>query len=828
MTRIIILYTKKPACGGSRFDNMNLQTRRVGRLTFLLCVTASLCVLCSALGEAPWALPDRAAQDIPVGSIADTIDENAGRVLLSVSQSFQHFLKQRFRTITEGNLQTLQYAYESQCLDDFATLFSTTGDNAFGASLGYQAIDALGKPDSNIFGGNLYMYGSFDECFDIGEDLVQYCLAPLNIGSRYVPDITLLPPPGFRFGMCIPQSCNESDLEYFVSEANQELHIVEPNYNITAYYDFVECTRSKDIPYNTGAIAMILICAIFLLLSVIGSTVDEGVKWINKLFSRSKFYITRRQSSSINTNPEDNSENSPLLGHVQIDGNSGNFDMFSEFKKPLEFITAFSLFKNIPMILSTKQPPTAITSLNGIRVISMFWVILCHTHLWAFTAGLIKNPLYVFGNVVQRFSFQVITNGFFVVDSFFFLSGTLVAYLTLREMEKRKGRFPYLTYYLHRYLRLTMVYAFLLFFWWSLTMHFGDGHLWLAGVGEKSAVYQNCNKYWWTNLLYINNFYPWELGNECMGWTWYLANDMQFYIVAPVVLIPLYYFFPVGLAISIGMLGVSFIATGSIAGVHKYSANTFQQTPNATAETHQSDDIYIKSYCRIAPYLVGLVLGYILYKKIKFNIHWLVDWATYLGVWVLAAGCCISTVYGLYGSWHGHTFSLAENVIYFIFSRFVWAVGLALMMFACHNGYGWIVNDFLSMKVWIPLSRLTYTAYLVHPIVLTVIFTSTRDTFTYTDYTLAVYAVAMVVLSFGAAGVVAVFVEFPLSNLEMAVFKAIGLKLRESTRRVNVTDRDPALEPSHNTPIAPALESSLSKLPVVSNSAGIDTVKSND
>ena len=106
------------------------------------------------------------------------------------------------------------------------------------------------------------------------------------------------------------------------------------------------------------------------------------------------------------------SEKSPLL----------HYRMPKENKKevsPLDFITALSLYKTIPTILATKQPPAAITSINGIRVLSMFWVILCHTHLWVIYGGKIDNDLDFVYNVAPRFTFQVIMNGYFSVDSFF-------------------------------------------------------------------------------------------------------------------------------------------------------------------------------------------------------------------------------------------------------------------------------------------------------------------------------------------------------------------------------------------------------------------------
>jgi hypothetical protein len=46
----------------------------------------------------------------------------------------------------------------------------------------------------------------------------------------------------------------------------------------------------------------------------------------------------------------------------------------------------------------------------------------------------------------------------------------------------------------------------------------------------------HCREYWWTNLLNVNNFYPADFHATCMSWTWYLANDMQFYVVALIIM----------------------------------------------------------------------------------------------------------------------------------------------------------------------------------------------------------------------------------------------------------------------------------------------------
>ena len=57
--------------------------------------------------------------------------------------------------------------------------------------------------------------------------------------------------------------------------------------------------------------------------------------------------------------------------------------------------------------------------------------------------------------------------------------------------------------------RLTPSYMFTILFYSNLYAFLGEGPLWF--VNQNSTL---CEKYWWTNLLYINNFYPTSLGDE--------------------------------------------------------------------------------------------------------------------------------------------------------------------------------------------------------------------------------------------------------------------------------------------------------------------------
>ena len=606
------------------------------------------------------------------------------------------------------------------------------------------------------------MLGSYDECLDIQNDTTQYCLASIALDLPIKTPLPLV----FSVGMCVPQECTVANLTTIVNTIpglKIQANPMKPG-------SLVDCQPYKNPPYDAKAIIMIFVCFLIVTIVLASTITDLFVRLWKDGTIHHYFPLPPRPKSN-----SDVSDDEPLLlGPVVPKKKPSKCD-------PMEWVQAFSLYKTLGTVFSTKQTSAAITCINGIRVLSILWVIICHAYVWVFQYTGADNTLNLL-QTLKRFSFQVISNGFFSVDSFFLLSGLLGAYLTLRQMQRRKGKFPFVMYYVHRYLRLTPVYAFVVFFYWFLLKQLGNGPTY---GGLSSYFQERCDKYWWTNFLYINNIYPWKIGDECLGWSWYLANDMQFFVISPLIIIPMYFLFPLGIAIVTGLLLGSFISTGVLAGVFDIQANTFAAFAygyNTTVTEDTSDLLYTKPWHRIQPYLVGLVIGYLLFKQVRVPFNRYFKLVSYLVLWALAIILSMGTVYGLYGTWNGHVPSPAENIIYLTFSRFAFSLGVGLLVYICHNGYGGWINTFLSMKMWIPAGRLAFNAYLIHPVILTVVFGDLRSPMHITDVEMAVYAVGLCTLSFGAAFLLTVFVEFPFGNLEVAFFKLFGVGARESTR----------------------------------------------
>ena len=107
---------------------------------------------------------------------------------------------------------------------------------------------------------------------------------------------------------------------------------------------------------------------------------------------------------------------------------------------------------------------------------------------------------------IQANSHQVVTpSESFTTFSFFIFSGFLVTYLTLKELAKTNGRVNWFLFYFHRFWRITPLYMVCLAIWATLIGHMGKGPNKEAFTESKMDM---CHDYWWANLLYIQNLYP--------------------------------------------------------------------------------------------------------------------------------------------------------------------------------------------------------------------------------------------------------------------------------------------------------------------------------
>jgi len=664
-------------------------------------------------------------------------------------------------------------------------------------------LDALGKPPSGLLAGNVMAWpGSYSECTKMIVG-AHYCLASINVPIKLNIGIAAdKESVDIAWGICAPKQCSEQDMTKLLEELFSVLNRTGIRVKLKPKYPYpdakaVNCNKRSE--YKIGVIITLSLCGLIVFLCLVGTLMDLIISFttphsspVNKskgfMPIRNGSIATDHQETPHVPNPNGNAnhdsfgttqhttDDTPAIQPSPEENVTGGPTLPSYHQKKtkphvvIRFFLCFSLIQNTNRIMDTQVPRGAITSVNGMRVLSMFWVILGHTHL-QFSQTCFANAAIGIPAAKQKFPFQVVNNASLAVDCFFFLSGLLVAYVSFRHMEKKRGQLPLFKYYFHRFWRLTPTYMFVLLFYMKLRGFLGEGPMWFTW--QSTTL---CDKYWWTNLLYINNFYPKDWNDMCMQWGWYLANDMQFYVIAPIILFTAYRFRLRGLIASVGsLMSASFITTAVI----YYYYNHAPGKPAGSGSIHDdtSSMSYDKPYCRIAPYLVGMTLGFLLLYTRDWKMSKVPSYLFNVAGWIVAIALALSTLYGPFKTVRKNNqqpFTRVEDTMYGTFARFSLSLALAWVIFACHRGLGGLVDKILSARFWMPLSRLTYCAYLVHLIALGALVRSYKTANTYDDVHMAFIYGGVVVISYAAAFIVSVCVEFPVMQLEKLLFKSEG------------------------------------------------------
>ncbi|CAH1987780.1 unnamed protein product [Acanthoscelides obtectus] len=347
-----------------------------------------------------------------------------------------------------------------------------------------------------------------------------------------------------------------------------------------------------------------------------------------------------------------------------------------ERKSRQPLFKAFSVLTNIQKVLQTSDGNREqIEVFHGMKTISMMWVIAGHGFI-GFKNFPVSNYNYGIKWQTDHLYIFYITSAPLAVDTFFYMSGFLLAYHYFKIKHSsalvQVKSIPLL--YIHRYLRITPAVLMLYLSCMYLLPYLGSGPFYDEFVKQLMS---SCRTNWWSFLLYIQNYSNYD--NLCLTHTWYLSADMQMFLLSPIVMIPL----AIGLhhgkfkTCMIAMLLVNLLFTF----LPMYLKLTYRDYTNAY-DTHS----------RFINYTMGITLGLFMREKkhlpFLFNMKMtkssrstanLIIWTAVL-LGMLATCICYQAV-------EMQDYYVNKTVFYSLM-RPAWCIGLSWIVYASYHGYG--------------------------------------------------------------------------------------------------------------------------------------------
>eukprot|EP00831_Metopus_contortus_P064511 TRINITY_DN57735_c0_g1_i2.p1 TRINITY_DN57735_c0_g1~~TRINITY_DN57735_c0_g1_i2.p1 ORF type:complete len:406 (-),score=21.86 TRINITY_DN57735_c0_g1_i2:26-1243(-) len=377
----------------------------------------------------------------------------------------------------------------------------------------------------------------------------------------------------------------------------------------------------------------------------------------------------------------------------------------------------------------------------------------------------IVNPLEFRDALFSQRRMAIFLSATLAVDVFFFLTGflgVLACQHQLKTSPKGKGITVFMMY-LHRILRIWPLYAITIFFTFTIFPKLGNSALF--SKLNSAGIPNYCEKYWYLNLLFLNNFV--KADENCMGWSWYMTNDFQMYLLIPIICILYAY------KRKLGYLTLGFLSLGTIVAqtiilyYYDITMNFAKFSPHFRAE------YYIKPYCRIAPFLLGILIAW-MYSDYRINkqqsicktvnafiaSNALCRYAMTI-VGIATTSVCVFSVYDFYKP--DQNMSMLENVIYIIFGRPGFIIGLMLVIYPAFLGQFSFLQTLLGNDFFSCLSKLTFAAYMFHPMVIVFIMAINEDSVYYKIGKIFITAIEGFVVTYFLSFLLCSFIEMPLT-----------------------------------------------------------------
>ena len=553
-------------------------------------------------------------------------------------------------------------------------------------------------------GDNINELGNYEDCNRIpeGKYYIMNHNDPLNISV----------------GFCYFKECNQDILNTLKENMTvilSKIIKIEINSSQINFLDPDLKAQEMRHRYLPSFIFALIFCIIILMMNVLNIIFYKDKKKNNTLKINNESVSSDQETvKSIENKFMDMGSNQSILVSPQ-----------SRFMKLLSFFDFSNNFKKIVIVNEEKNENLKLRVLDGMRTMSMSVVVIAHAFFVLLNLKL-KNPLEL-PELLKTMNATVLNSFAYSVDVFFFLSSFLFTVNIQKYLNKRITKIKTICFAIvMRYLRLLPMLVFAIFIFINLVPFFSSGPIYYTIETEI----KQCHKYWWTNLLYINNFV--DPMNICLGVSWYLSNDFQFFIYSIVIYITFNN--------SKLIRDIIFCSTFVFSLIIQFILVMAYQIKFMKLDDYETlwNVYYVKPWCRITPYILGIYFAelYLNLPKNEENIDkttpYYVEWMNNLNLKLknsrdhslilLAIGllCCL---YGFFINYFAirNDCSIFVGAIQYMFNKTIFTFGIACLLHLTFLDKLSILKEFLSLKIFTIIGRFSFLIYLIHLTIIRVV-----------------------------------------------------------------------------------------------------------
>jgi len=301
--------------------------------------------------------------------------------------------------------------------------------------------------------------------------------------------------------------------------------------------------------------------------------------------------------------------------------------------------------------------------------------------------------------------------------------------------------------------------------------------------------------------LFINNIHPYKFTDteECLYVSWYLACDMQFFIISPIFVLAYLRDNSFGILLTLGTSLISSFAAFYGTFEHNWSAHSF----DGLWVTNYTIDVYTKPQYRISSYAIGILTAMLWRTKQKLYPDFKLSAETARILMSFTVASILYLIFGAYTAYQlppcdyyqssteenpcGSNWSITARAFYIGFTRLFWSIFIGIIVLLSGNNQGEVVQGFLSHPIWAPSAKLTFAVYLLHITILNVWFYNKGEKihFNLVDFYMSFFGVLFV--SFFCALILTVLVESPSATFAKSIEKYLSKSFALKSRKTEVS-----------------------------------------